>query len=101
MVFGPCFDSQRALPYGRYEFHRVHVHRNPVLPAHSLKPGSGQDDCVELSFIELSEARFNVSAKIANFEIGAHGPYLGATAKAAGADERSMTKIGDRFALLG
>ena len=87
MVCGPRFDSQRALPYGRYEFHRVHIHRNPVLPAHPLETGRSQDDCVELSFIELSEARFQVPAKIADFKIGAHGPYLRAAAKAAGADD--------------
>ncbi len=47
VVFGPRLDCQRALSYGRNEFHRVHIHRDPVLPAHALETGRSQNYCVE------------------------------------------------------
>ena len=56
-----------------------------------LRPAAAKHDCVESSLIELSEARIQVPAKIADCKIGAHGPYLRPPAEAAGADDRSMT----------
>src|SRR5208337_3457506 len=98
VVCGPRLDSQRTLSYGWYEFHRVHIHRNPVLPAHTLETGRSKYDCVESSLIKFSEARIQIPAKIADCKIGAHGPYLRPPAEAAGADDRSMTQIVDCLA---
>ena len=96
--FGIVFaglDAERALAGGGTEIPGVEPFSEPLGFFEAVKAGGGEQDGVDLAFIELAEAGVDIAAEFDCLNVGAEGFQLCAATLAAGADDGSLGEFGE------
>ena len=85
-VIGPAFDANGSLS-GRGKHHRrLENEADAVVPAESAETGFGEDNRVELAFIEFSKAGVEIAPDLAEPQVGALSEELGLATEASGSN---------------
>ncbi len=96
-----CFNAQRALSGGRQRVFRRQHRTDAPAQAQALQTGRRKDDGIELTLIELAQARVKVTAQGRNGEVGKARMQLRLAAQAGRAHHRARRQIIQARILVG
>src|SRR5581483_5059403 len=85
-----ALDADDALPDRRHELIDLEARADALAEAEPIEAGAGEQDRIELAFVELAQTRADVAAQLGDLQIGTARAQLRLATQARGADTRAM-----------